>query len=162
MTRYTSGLVYERESGALNKSVSDAMGAAAENELETKEPARNFVIGERIMKNSAGFRDMQNKRIGVIDHYVDLRPCIGEPELANDWCGVHSNSGIPNREFSLMTAGGVHGTATSRVGVAQGIDFAVARDLWYGTFTKLAPDANFHAAALRWSRRRATDSMRSR
>ena len=148
VTNYTSGLVYERESGALNESFSDAMGAAAENELETKEPARNFVIGERIMKNGAGFRDMQNTRPGAIDHYNNLRPCAGKPDLANDWCGVHSNSGIPNRAFTLMTAGGVHGTATSRVGVAQGIGFVVARDLWYGTFTKLAPDANFQTAAL--------------
>jgi Zn-dependent metalloprotease len=146
VTTYTSNLAYQNESGALNESFSDAMGASAENALEAKDPTRNFLIGERIFKNGKGFRDMQNPmRDGDPDHYDNVKKCPG-PTDANDHCFVHTNSGIPNRAFSLMTAGGVH--RTSNLGVAKGIDFKAARELWYDTFTKLGPDADFKTAAL--------------
>ncbi|MCU1348786.1 MAG: Zinc metalloproteinase precursor, partial [Acidobacteria bacterium] len=139
-----SGLVYHGESGALNEAFSDVMGASAENALEAKDPARNFLIGERIFKNGLGFRDMQNpSRNGHPDHYTAIRTCAMNPA---DECGVHSNSGIANRAFSLMTAGGVH--RTSKIAVAKGIDWKPARELWYDTFTKLGPDADYKTAAL--------------
>jgi Zn-dependent metalloprotease len=146
VTTYTSNLAYQNESGALNESFSDVMGASAENALEVDDPSRNFLIGERIFKGGKGFRDMQNPmRDGAPDHYDIVKKCPG-PTDANDHCFVHSNSGIPNRAFSLMTAGGVH--RTSKFGVAKGIGFKAARELWYDTFTKLAPDADFKTAAL--------------
>jgi hypothetical protein len=64
----------------------------------------------------------------------------------DDFCGVHGNSGIANRAFSLMTAGGIH--RTSKVAVAKGMGWKPARELWYDTFTKLGPDADFKTAAL--------------
>jgi Zn-dependent metalloprotease len=146
VTSYTSNLAYQNESGALNESFSDAMGASAENALESKDPARNFVIGERISKNGRGLRDMQNPaRDNCPDHYDGVRKCPG-PNKANDFCFVHTNSGIPNRAFSLMTAGGVH--RTSGLGVVEGMGWKPARELWYDTFTKLGPDADFKTAAL--------------
>ena len=146
VTHYSSGLVYRGESGALNESFSDAMGQAAENAFEVKDAARNFLVAERITKSGRGIRDMQNPSRAPFnhpDHYDNVRPCA---VTVADQCSVHSNSGIPNRAFSLMTVGGVH--ARSNLGVARGIGWEVARELWYETFTKLAPDADFRTAAL--------------
>ncbi len=120
------------------------MGEAAENALEVKDPARNFLVGERATKNGKGIRDMRDPSVfGDPDHYANVTTCAIDP---TDHCGVHGNSGIPNRAFSLMTAGGVH--RTSKIAVAKGIDWKPARDLWYDTFTKLGPDADFKTAAL--------------
>ncbi|CAN5925200.1 neutral metalloprotease NprE [soil metagenome] len=146
ITHYTSGLVYRGESGALNESFSDAMGASAENAKEIDNPGRNFLIGERVDRTGAGFRDMRNKRPGFADNYSTRLQCPEGPTDDNDHCWVHSNSGIPNRAFSLMTAGGVH--QASNVAVAKGIGWVAARELWYDTFTKLSPDANIKTAAL--------------
>lgn len=144
ITHYTSGLVYLGESGALNEAFSDVMGASAENALEVNDPARNFLMGELITKSGKGLRDMQNPSRDLCpDHYDSIRTCAVSAE---DYCGVHSNSGIANRAFSLMTAGGVH--RTSKIAVAKGIGWKPARELWYDTFTKLGPDADFKTAAL--------------
>ena len=144
VTHFTSQLVYQGESGALNEAFSDVMGASAENALEINDPARNFLIGERITKSGRGFRDMLNPaRDSCPDNYDSIRTCTIS---SDDHCGVHSNSGIANRAFSLMTAGGVH--RTSKIAVAKGMGWKPARELWYDTFTKLGPDADFKTAAL--------------
>lgn len=143
VTTYTSGLVYHGESGALNESFSDVMGASAENALEVNDPARNFLIGERVMKSGIGLRDMRNHRNGYPDHYEDVKSCAMS---SKDNCSVHSNSSIPNRAFALMTMGGLH--AKHDIGVPKGIGWQVARELWYDTFTKLSPDADIKTAAL--------------
>ena len=59
VTAWTSKLKYENESGALNESFSDVMGAAAENWLpETRNPKANVLIGERMSKTGSAMRDM--------------------------------------------------------------------------------------------------------
>ena len=148
ITHNTSGLLYEKESGALNESFSDVMGAAAENALEVNDPGRNFVIGEQITKSGKGIRNMRDPigfGGGDLDHYSKVTPC-SVPSGTNDLCGVHTNSGIPNLAFALMTAGGVH--PQSKIAVAKGIDWPAARQLWFYTLTRLSPDADFKTAAL--------------
>lgn len=140
--------LYEKESSALNESFSDVMGAAAENALEVNDPGRNFVIGEQITKSGRGIRNMRDPigfGGGDLDHYSKVTPC-SVPSGTNDLCGVHTNSGIPNLAFALMTAGGVH--PQSRIAVAKGIDWPAARQLWFYTLTRLSPDADFKTAAL--------------
>jgi len=59
VTNRTSGLLYRRESGALNESFSDVRGAAAENWLpETRDAAKNLLIGERMTLDGRGLRNM--------------------------------------------------------------------------------------------------------
>ena len=56
VTTYTSDLAYQRESGALNESFSDAMGASAENALEANDPARNFGSPNPLVEGLRGTR----------------------------------------------------------------------------------------------------------
>lgn len=150
VTAHSSGLVYRGESGALNESFSDVMAASAEEWFETKDPARNFLIGERFTKSGKGLRDMVDPASRGLPAHVRMQKHCAPGELpekdANDYCYVHSSSSIPNRAFSLMTVGGVH--SSSHVSVAKGIGWPKARELWYRTFTALRPQSTFLEAAL--------------
>jgi Zn-dependent metalloprotease len=112
VTAHTSKLKYERESGALNESFSDVMGASAEHALFPDEK-NNVLIGEALFDPAVVgpinvLRSMAAPRsTGSPDHREDEIPCpAAGPTPDNDQCGVHSNSGIPNRAFSLIVAGG--------------------------------------------------------
>jgi Zn-dependent metalloprotease len=150
ITDKTSKLAYRDESGALNESFSDVMGASAEQWFnETSDPAKNVIIGEGWTKDGSGVRDMVNPRAHHDpDHKKDRIYCKdGEaPSDGNDNCYLHSNSGIANRAFTLMTLGGTH--ATSKITIANGIGWKAARELWYTTLTNLRPQATFWDAAL--------------
>lgn len=151
VTNRTSGLVYERESGALNEAFSDVMAASAENWLpETRNPLNNVLIGERLSKSGKGLRRMDDPSADARperDHYREREPCPkGEkPASSNDHCSVHRNSGIANRAFTLMTLGGTH--KSSKATVARGIGWEAARTLWFHSFTRLTPQATFFQAA---------------
>lgn len=105
VTEFSSQLAYDRESGALNESFSDMMGAAIE--YYAKPGSANCLIGE----NSITLRDMANPHnyfqpdtYGESGYWNDVTNCT--PTKFNDKCYVHSNSGVGNKWFYLMTAGG--------------------------------------------------------
>jgi thermolysin len=93
VTQYTSGLVYERESGALNEAFSDCMGAFADRVVLGKSPTQVWQIAEDVdLQFGVGIRSMADPTLfGNPDHFADryLGP--------NDNGGVHSNSGIMNK-----------------------------------------------------------------
>ena len=60
-------------------------------------------------------------------------------------CGVHFDSGIANRAWSLMTLGGVH--QTSNVSVPSPMGWERSAVLWFETFTRLREQATFQEAA---------------
>jgi hypothetical protein len=156
VTGATSHLEYRGESGALNESFSDVMGASAENAIEGDAPS-NFLIGERGSKSGSPVRDMVNPssvplRMSGIekfpDHYTKIARCASTEtpkHEKNDNCYVHINSSVPNRAFSLMTAGGTN--SSSGIRIAQGVGWVDARILWYYTLTHLHSAAQFKSAA---------------
>lgn len=152
LTRNTSGLIYANESGALNESFSDVMAASAEYWIQTtKEPLKIAPnptrIGENVTANGAGIRDLVDPTIfGNADHFSGLFKCpAGQlPDGSNDACGVHSNSGIPNRAWSLLALGGTHPRTGIRV---AGIGWERAGKLWFNTLTRIKPDSTMKGAA---------------
>ncbi len=149
IVRYTSGFIYENESGALDESFADVMGASAEQGSHLRGSTQNFLIGEALHKAAVAFRDLEHpRRYNQPDHTSGERFCApGEAPSTkhNDSCYVHSNSGIPNRAFSLMVAGGKH--ESSVFSVRSPIGWVTARKLWYDTFRVLGPRATFRQAA---------------
>ena len=144
VTDYSSALIYEGESGALNESFSDMMGTAVEFFFQPAGSGSlhaDYLLGEDVV-TPGGLRSMSNPTtFGDPDHY-SLR-FLG-PE---DNGGVHTNSGIPNNAYYLAIEGGTH--RVSKVTV-QGVG-AANRDqiekVFYRAFTlMLPPSANFHAA----------------
>ena len=99
VTEYTAGLIYQGESGALNESFSDIFGVAIE---AWKFPnSFNYDIGEQI---GITLRNMANPKM------------YGHPDTykGNNWAsttggdngGVHTNSGVQNYWFYLLSEGG--------------------------------------------------------
>ena len=107
LTSNTANLIYQNESGALNESFSDIFGMAvtayASNTLE-------WTIGEDATPNGNGIRSMSNPNA-----YNDP-DCYGGSFYytgSQDNGGVHTNSGVQNYWFYLMTVGG---TGTNDLG----------------------------------------------
>jgi Zn-dependent metalloprotease len=166
ITTHTSMLEYRNESGALNESFSDAMAAAAEHKLVPND-AKNFTIGEDLYLSARpgpkALRSMTAPRSvvdvdghGDPDHREDQKGCNGAaPSEKNDYCGVHSNSGIPNRAFSLIVNGGLLGKFSPGkapeprpIGVPSGIGWDQAAEVTYWATTGLNSTATFENAAL--------------
>ena len=105
LTTFTANLIYANESGALNESFSDIFGAAVE--FFARPNRANWLLGEDI---GGAFRSLSNPRqYGDPDTYdgISWRQTIGcTPTQNNDQCGVHSNSGVQNKWFYLLTVGG--------------------------------------------------------
>ncbi|MFT6166017.1 MAG: PKD repeat protein [Vicingaceae bacterium] len=105
LTTFTANLIYANESGALNESFSDIFGAAVE--FFARPSRANWLLGEDI---GGAFRSLSNPRqYGDPDTYdgTNWRQTIGcIPTQNNDQCGVHSNSGVQNKWFYLLTVGG--------------------------------------------------------
>ncbi len=109
---FTSDLVYESESGAMNEGLSDIWAAAIERyaieNVDATLDYEYFQIGEQIAADNEGLRRMDNpKRYSNPDTYGGENwsnpDCV--PNLANDQCGVHNNSGVLNKWFYLLVMG---------------------------------------------------------
>ncbi len=142
VTQTTAGLVFQFQPGALNESYSDIFAVLADT-TGTLDTAR-WLIGEDIVVNaSAPYKYMRNVRdphkgfpynrflFGAqpanMNEYQNL-------PLMNDNGGIHVNSGIPNRAFSL---------------VANAIGFAKTGKIYYRTLAYyLSPGSQFMDAAL--------------
>jgi Zn-dependent metalloprotease len=145
ITEFTAGLVYSKQSGALNEHFSDVFGSLVK-QYSRKEAAdeADWLIGEGILVPTLGkaLRSMSNpgtshagdRQPGHMDDYVDL-PDDNDPN--NDNGGVHINSGIPNHAFYLV--------ATELGGYA----WDVAGKIWYEALTtRLRPNTQFDEAAM--------------
>jgi bacillolysin len=144
VTDYSSQLVYQNESGALNEAFSDIVAASAEFFFQPvgDGPAQaDWLIGEDMIR-PGGLRSLANpSSFGDPDHYsVRFRGTA-------DNGGVHINSSIPNHAFYLAVAGGPH--RLSRV-VVEGVGLENLEQMervFYRAFTEMMPsNANFAMA----------------
>lgn len=126
VTTYTAALVYKNESGALNEGFSDCMGTAIE--FFARPENADWLIG----KDFLTIRDMSNPNAySQPDTYKGkywVKPGGG---ILNDYGGVHTNSGVLNFWFYLLSVGGNgtndNGTAYS----VSGISIAKAQAITY-------------------------------
>jgi len=137
ITDYCSNLVYQMESGAMNESFSDMIGAAFEFYHDTLD-IPDWLMGENGTTSGTGFRDMENPHnagdpdfYGTSDPYwVDQNGC--SPSWYNDYCGVHTNSGVGNKWFFLLSDGGVHhGITVTGIGVQNAMLVAYYANAYY-------------------------------
>ena len=128
-TQFTSGLIYQWQSGALNESFSDIWGetvdilnayedADDDNSLRTGcGSSDRWMVGEDASAFGGAIRDMWDPT------------CLGHPGKVTDgqyWCstadsgGVHINSGIPNHAYALLVDGGTfNGQTVNAVGFTK-------------------------------------------
>lgn len=101
VTEFSANLIYQNESGALNESFSDIFGTSVEFFADPGNA--DWFIGEDFDINGNGFRSMSDPN------------SAGDPDtyLGNNWefgavdnGGVHTNSGVQNYWFYLLSVGG--------------------------------------------------------
>lgn len=129
VTQYTAGLIYQRQSGALNEGMSDIFGSASDN---------NWELGES-----------HTTTLPRPLRYMNNPPLKGDPDKMSSeryWCsgsdngGVHSNSGVVNKTFFLMTDGGSHNGCT-----ISGVGRQTSSAIMYSVLTNyLSSSSNFY------------------
>ncbi len=123
LTQYTAGLVYSGQSGALNESMSDVVGACVKQRLLGQDAADgDWLIGEGIFVagiQGVALRSMVAPGTAYDDPRLGRDPQPGHMddyvETTDDNGGVHINSGIPNKAFQLAAAA-IGGTAWEGAG----------------------------------------------
>ncbi len=148
VTDFTSDLIYEDESGALNESFSDILGSSMEYWAESGglEPATtlepDWLIGEDFDLRGdtvPGFRNMADPTEDDDPSHYDDRYTGGD-----DNGGVHTNSGISNHWFYLLVNGGQNADPNRASGTdVAGIGLEAAEDIAFLGFTALPADATF-------------------
>jgi len=144
VTAYTSNLIYQNESGALNESFSDMMSISVEFDnqpLGTGPGRADWTQGEDSTVSGAGIRSFSSPNtFGHPDHY-SLRTTS-----TADNGGVHFNSSIVNHMFYLAIQGGtnrVSGRVVTGVGLANRLQIETTI---YRAFTQLPSNATFSVA----------------
>ena len=145
VTEFTSRLVYQGESGALNEAFSDLIGVGteffmAETGRHPPEEA-DYVIGEDVIK-PGGVRSLANPLSrGDPDHY-SLR-FLGQ--LDNG--GVHTNSTIATHAYYLTVEGGTNATSGIQVSGLGPQNRVLVDQIFYRAFTfLLTENATFSMA----------------
>ena len=142
--QHASGLVYEGQSGALNESIADVLGALTEQRMRGQSADEaTWLIGAGIFTDAVEGRALRSMREPGTAYDDDVLGRDPQPahmrdyvETTEDNGGVHINSGIPNRAFAV-TALALGGFAWERAG-----------RVWYGALTSgLSPTADFAAFA---------------
>ena len=139
---YTANLAYQRESGAMNEGFSDIWGAAIEhfakgNGNDANPSAEIWLIGDEIDRRngSVGLRSMSNpNERSQPDTYGGTywqNVNCGTPTQSNDYCGVHTNSGVLNYWFYLLTVGGSGTNDISNAFNVTGIGMTKASNIAY-------------------------------
>ncbi len=148
VTTNTSGLWYMKESGALNESFSDMIGTAfefAHPELDTPD----WLVAENGDPSGIPFRSMSDPHLygdpdyyGTSDPYwMDVVYC--ETGSDNDQCGVHTNSGVGNKWFYLLSDGGTHHDVTvTGIGVQNAMRVAYWANAYFWSY-----DTDYHMGA---------------
>ncbi len=106
----TANLQYARESGALNESFADIFGTMVEFYAEPNPNNKDWLFGEdnSLMGDSNAIRDLSNPNSKdhpntYKDDYWEYTE-MGCNEL-NDYCHVHTNSGVQNHWFYILSMG---------------------------------------------------------
>lgn len=133
VTQYESSLVYRRQSGALNESLSDVFGSLVKQYPNQTADKADWLIGEGLFTNkvkptgTAALRSMKDPGSAYDDPVLGKDPQPGH--MADyvrgpaDHFGVHINSGIPNHAFYL---------AATKIG---GFAWEKAGLIWYEAMT---------------------------
>jgi thermolysin len=144
VTGYTSRLIYLNESGALNESFSDLIGASVEfffQQPGNGNQRADYLVAEDAVKPS-GIRSLEDPgAFGHPDHYS--KRFTG----TSDNGGVHINSGISNHAFYLAIEGGANRTSGIAVQGVGGANREQIERVFYRAYTQLLPaDATFSLA----------------
>ena len=108
MTSFSANLAYNKESGALNEGFIDILGNSVE--FSQRPTKASWKLGEdfsyviRDMANPNAYRQPDTYGGTYWVNVVGCTPTGGA--TGNDYCGVHTNSGVLNFWYYLLVQGG--------------------------------------------------------
>jgi Zn-dependent metalloprotease len=145
VTQFTVGLAYQDQPGALNESISDVFASMAKQRMLDQSAAEaDWLIAEGLFKpgiNAKALRSMREPGTAYDDPQIGRDLQVGSMadyvHTYEDSGGVHINSGIPNRAFTL---------AALEIG---GASWEKAGQVWYDTLVngQLSSQAGFESFA---------------
>ncbi len=150
LTTFTADLVYQNESGALNESFSDIFGAAVEFY------ALGFANGDWTIGEDIGslIRSMSNPgQLGDPDTYGTGNWYTGTADNG----GVHTNSGVQNYWFYLLTEGGSGTNDAGDVYSVNGIGLTKAAQIAFRNLTVYLDENSNYLDARFYAIQSATD-----
>lgn len=152
VTEHTANLVYSYESGALNESFSDIFSVAVD--FYARPSSANYTIGEQVSISGVPSRNMANpNQYGDPDTYLGTNWATGPTDNG----GVHTNSGVQNFWFYLLTNGG---TGTNDIGSSYsviGIGMDKAAKIAYRTLSVYLTSNSQYSDARAYSIQAAVD-----
>ena len=164
ITTATSNLVYRWESGAINEGFSDVWAACVSNFAQIHYPSLSSELTWRLFEKSSnptaakpGLRDMKDPNIfnhpkeynGTFYRPATYQTCpVTTNNANNDHCGVHTNSGVFNRWFYLVTQGDMGTDPLGNPYNIAGVGFGESQKIAYLTTLNLTPNATFSTARI--------------
>lgn len=156
------GLNYEGESGAINESIADMFGTAIEFYSGI---SPNWTIGENIINVAPGFmRSMSNPNSGPAMLESEQPDTYGGTYWKNpndiddgDQGGVHTNSGVGNFWFYLLSVGGSGTNDIANAYSVTGITIAKAEKIIYRALTAYMTPNSTYLDAYNYTRQAAAD-----
>ncbi len=131
VTEYSANMIYQDEPGALNESFSDMFGTAIE--FYALNGAGDWLIGEDFDLTGDGFRNMSNPNADQQpDTYLGTYWYTG----ALDQGGVHTNSGVANYWFYLLSVGGSGTNDNGHYFSVDGVGIDTAAQIAYLALTQ--------------------------
>lgn len=138
--QYSGDLAYQKESGALDEGFADIWGETIEQWAYPGQPAgERWLIGENVfggplrnMANPPAFGQPNTYGVGTWVTPVGCTPLPGGPP-GNDYCGVHTNSGVLNYWYFLISNGGNGTNGLGNVYTVTGFGINNAAILAYKT-----------------------------
>ncbi|MBL7766813.1 MAG: M4 family metallopeptidase [Chitinophagaceae bacterium] len=142
MIDFSSGLAYQNESGALNESFADIFGESCEAYILPSHDwliAADLSIGPlRSMSNPNAYNDPDTY------HGTNwVTTGCASPSSANDYCGVHTNSGVQNFWYYLLVEGGSGTNDNGNAYNVSGIGFTQARAIAWQTMRTLTSGGTY-------------------
>ncbi|MEY4964061.1 MAG: hypothetical protein RLZZ323_1380 [Bacteroidota bacterium] len=149
--QYSSDLIYQAESGALNESFADIFGTAIEF---YDSPLANYTISEKTFFQSGGFtRSLKEPKLKSQPNTYESPLTNGywknPKEINYDSGGVHINSGVQNYWFYLLCEGGTNTNdlgnnySVSAIGIEKSAKIAYRNLVYY-----LTPNSTYKSAYL--------------
>ena len=143
LTQFTSQLTYSGEPGAINESMSDIMGKSVQFYAKPSDinwqlsNDMNWIIRDLSNPNVKSQPDTYNG-----SYWINTAGCMSSQY--NDYCGLHTNSGVGNYMFYLLVAGGSGRNDIGNSFAVTGIGIEKADQILYRTnSTYLTPTSMF-------------------
>jgi bacillolysin len=144
VTQHTSGLIYWKQSGAINESMSDVFGELVDQTdgIGNDDPSVRWQLGEDLPIADRLVRSMSNP---PADGQPDRVGGPGWATGAGDSGGVHQNDGPGNKAAYLISEGtlGEPGGSFNGQTIPTGLGIAKTAQIYWRTENLLTPGADY-------------------